>query len=153
MKAVLSLALRTSRFYLQEIPLIRPQAIVLPGIKTMKNPNDPIGNRTRDLQACNAVPQPTAPPRDPPRNVVNERNLDFHGALKCFSSHSHILCCSMYCFVSLMCCSTYCLFVLFYVWFVCKCVLYYCHRLSTQLQLNISYHNISYHIISYCSCM
>jgi hypothetical protein len=40
------------------------------------------------------------------------------------------LCCSMYCFVSI---------VLFYVLFVCKCVLYYCHRVSTQLQLNISY--------------
>jgi len=25
--------------------------------------------------------------------------------------------------------------------FVCKCVLYYCHRVATQLQLNISYHN------------
>ena len=24
--------------------------------------------------------------------------------------------------------------------FVCKCVLYYCHRVCTQLQLNISYH-------------
>jgi len=31
------------------------------------------------------------------------------------------------------------LIVLFYVLFVCKCVLYYCHRLATQLQLNISY--------------
>jgi len=29
--------------------------------------------------------------------------------------------------------------VLFYVLFVCKCVLYYCHQVSTQLQLNISY--------------
>jgi len=25
-----------------------------------------------------------------------------------------------------------------YVLFVCKCVLYYCHRVATQLQLNIS---------------
>ena len=30
--------------------------------------------------------------------------------------------------------------VLFYVLFVCKYVLYYCHRVSTQFQLNISYH-------------
>jgi hypothetical protein len=32
---------------------------------SMKNSNDTIGNRTRDLQACSAVPQPTAPPRNP----------------------------------------------------------------------------------------
>jgi len=32
--------------------------------------------------------------------------------------------------------------VLFYVLFVCKCVLYYCHKVATQLQLNISYHII-----------
>jgi hypothetical protein len=37
---------------------------------------------------------------------------------------------------------------MFSVLFVCICVLYYCHRLATQLQLNISYHMISYHIIS-----
>ena len=29
----------------------------------MKNSNDTIRNRTRDLPACSAVPQPTAPPR------------------------------------------------------------------------------------------
>ena len=29
----------------------------------MKNSNDTIGNRTRDLSACSAVPYPTAPPR------------------------------------------------------------------------------------------
>jgi len=38
--------------------------------------------------------------------------------------------------------------VLFYVLFVCKYALYYFHRVSTLLQLNISYH-IIYHIISY----
>jgi hypothetical protein len=32
-------------------------------IKSMKNPNDPIGNRIRDLPASSAVPQQTAPLR------------------------------------------------------------------------------------------
>jgi len=31
----------------------------------MKNLNDTIGNQTRDLPACSAVPQPTAPPHAP----------------------------------------------------------------------------------------
>jgi len=31
----------------------------------MKNSNDIIGNRTHDLSACNAVPQPSAPLRAP----------------------------------------------------------------------------------------
>ena len=31
----------------------------------MKNSNKSIGNRTRDLPTCNAVGQPTAPPRPP----------------------------------------------------------------------------------------
>jgi len=33
----------------------------------------------------------------------------------------------------------FCFIVLFSVLLVCKCVLYYYHRMSTQLQLNISY--------------
>ena len=36
----------------------------------MKNSNDTIGNRTRDLPTCSAVPQPTAPPRAPYMYVV-----------------------------------------------------------------------------------
>jgi len=31
----------------------------------MKNSNGTIGNRTSELPACSAVPQPTAPPRAP----------------------------------------------------------------------------------------
>jgi hypothetical protein len=46
----------------------------------------------------------------------------------------------------------FCVFCVFCVLFVCEYVLYCCHRVSTQLQLNISYISyriISYHIISY----
>jgi len=32
---------------------------------SMKNSNDTIGNRNRDLLAFSAMPQPTAPPRAP----------------------------------------------------------------------------------------
>jgi hypothetical protein len=32
----------------------------------MKSSSDTIGNGTRDLPACSAVPQPTAPPLPPP---------------------------------------------------------------------------------------
>jgi len=34
-------------------------------IMSMKNSNDTIGNRTQDLPACSAGPQPTAPPGVP----------------------------------------------------------------------------------------
>ena len=49
-------ALRTGRLYHQQnIP---------EGLCQLKNFND-VGNRTRDLQLCSAVPQPTAPLRTP----------------------------------------------------------------------------------------
>jgi hypothetical protein len=38
------------------------------------------------------------------------------------------------------------LIMLFCVLFMCKCILYYCHRVSTQLQLIISYHK-DYHVV------
>jgi hypothetical protein len=50
----------------------------------------------------------------------------------------------------LVICVVLLLFVLFYVLLVCKCVQYYCHQVTTQLQLIVSYHIsyiVSYHII------
>jgi len=46
--------------------LSQPQGHSAAGrIMSMKNSNDTIGNRTRDLPTCSAVPQPTALPRAP----------------------------------------------------------------------------------------
>jgi len=65
-------ALRIGRLYpLANIPgthfcyrLSQPQGHSAAGrIMSMKNSNDTIGNRTRDLPGCSSVPQPTAPPR------------------------------------------------------------------------------------------
>ena len=46
----------------------------------MKNSSDTIGNRTRDLPTCSAVPQPTAPPRAPSHNVglPNQGKIWYH---------------------------------------------------------------------------
>ena len=45
---------------------VDPRAIVRPEeLCRCKIPNDTIVNRTRDLLTCSAVPQPTAPPRNP----------------------------------------------------------------------------------------
>ena len=69
MKMVRLSAPRTGRFYPPgNIPgthfcyrLSRPQGHSAAGrIMSMKNCNDTIGNRTRDLLICSAVPQPTA---------------------------------------------------------------------------------------------
>ena len=68
MKVVRLAALRTGSLYPPgNIPgvhlcyrLSRPQGQSATGrIMSMKNSNDSIGNRTRDLPACRAVPQPT----------------------------------------------------------------------------------------------
>jgi hypothetical protein len=37
---------------------------------SMKNSNDTIGNRTRDLPACSVVPQPTVSPRAPLKPAI-----------------------------------------------------------------------------------
>jgi hypothetical protein len=68
MKLVRLSALRTGRLYRphQEISLvlISVRGWVNPSAAgRMKNSNDTIGNWTRNLPTCGAVPQPTAPPR------------------------------------------------------------------------------------------
>jgi hypothetical protein len=44
---------------------------------SMKNSNDTIGNRTIDLPACSAVPQPTASPRAPSFHTHTEIKMRF----------------------------------------------------------------------------
>jgi hypothetical protein len=44
-------------------------------IKEMKNPSDSIGNRTRHLPACSALPKPTAPLRTPLQIIPHINDL------------------------------------------------------------------------------
>ena len=62
---------------------------------SMKNSNDTIGNRTRDLPSCSAVSQPTVPPRVPFKSsvyilrgfpcLITTRFLYFQGRFQCLS--------------------------------------------------------------------
>jgi hypothetical protein len=72
-------AQRTGQLYHQKIFLIlnsvkrlsQPQGHIAAGsIMSLKNSNDTVGNRTRDLPTCGAVPQPTAPPRTPRETCI-----------------------------------------------------------------------------------
>jgi hypothetical protein len=65
--------LRTGRLYPQEVFLVliyvslsHPQGHSAAGrIMSMKDSNETIGNRSRDLPVCSVMPQPPAPPRAP----------------------------------------------------------------------------------------
>ena len=90
-KVVRLLALRTSHLYpVGNIPnthfckrLSRPQGHSEAGRNmSMKNSSDNIGNRTRGLLACSAVPQPTAPSGAPDHR---------HRHTKKHSRHIHFL--------------------------------------------------------------
>ena len=98
MKVVRLSALRTGRIYPPgNIPgthscwrLSRPQGHSAAGrIMSMKNSNDTIGNRTRELPTCSAVPQPTAPPRTPYNfgNPVYVFYLTFQHSVQLFGTY------------------------------------------------------------------
>ena len=50
----------------------------------MKNSIDTIGNRNRDLPACSAVPEPTAPPAACPDGSVRNRNFRLKAGFQLF---------------------------------------------------------------------
>jgi len=89
MKAARLSALRTRRLYPPEnIPgthfcyrLSQPQGHSAAGtIMSMKNSNNTIGNRTSDLPACSAVPQPTAPSRNTPSKYALFKKCNVAGS-------------------------------------------------------------------------
>ena len=85
MKVVRCQPYAPASFTLQEIFLVlisvsdwvRTRAILLPEglFQLKKNPNDTIGNRTRDLPACSAVPQLSQPVLRSPRAIFRSEGL------------------------------------------------------------------------------
>jgi len=66
------------------------------GIKSMKNSNDTIGNRTRDLPARSAVPQPAVPARTP-RYYVGRNLISINLFSKTFNyilAHKKLISCT-----------------------------------------------------------
>ena len=58
-------------------------------IISMKNSSDTIGNRTRDLPTCSAVPQPTALPRAPKMDTEEVNLKTWTGMVKVKVKQSH----------------------------------------------------------------
>jgi len=78
-------ALRTGRLspkkiflvFLLEGEWVNPRDIVLPEVLCqMKYSNDTTWNRTRDLPACSAVPQPNVPPVACPHNIIMQVEIE-----------------------------------------------------------------------------
>jgi hypothetical protein len=59
---------------------------------SMKKSSDTIGNRTHDLPACSAVPQPTAPPGAPNFSISRGIILDSNPGSRLDSLRVLLLC-------------------------------------------------------------
>ena len=77
---------RTYSWYSFLLEAESPQSHSAAGrIMLMKTSSDTIGNRTRDLPTCSAVPQPIAPPRAPNKtNLVHNFSCTFISILYMF---------------------------------------------------------------------